>query len=106
MVLGPDGRIMEQGSFQSLKSKNDSFIKKTLEKPVTESSDLETDDSQTSPGKKIIKAPTDDDVGELSRRTGDVAVYSYYLKAIGWGYTVTALMIITIHAFSANFPRE
>ncbi|KAL2005900.1 hypothetical protein VTN00DRAFT_10393 [Thermoascus crustaceus] len=56
VVLGPDGGIMEQGSFQN--------------------------DSQTSPGKKMIKAPIDVDFGELSRRTGDVAVFSYYLKAI------------------------
>ncbi|KAL1961481.1 hypothetical protein VTN77DRAFT_1838 [Rasamsonia byssochlamydoides] len=76
VVLGPDGRVVEQGSFESLKSK-DAFIKEMLDKLTTDSADIEdSNQSKVSPGKKMIKTPTDDDVADVSRRTGDIAVYS------------------------------
>jgi ATP-binding cassette subfamily C (CFTR/MRP) protein 1 len=58
-------------------------------------------------GKKssTVQGPTSEQFADLSRRTGDTSVYLYYLKSIGFRYSVLAAAIILSHLFAVNFPR-
>lgn len=112
MVLGGEGKIIEQGKFRDLRLK-DGFVNKIVLKP--ELLLLNTDkaeqngSSATAPStstSKPLRGPTASDMDDISRRIGDTAVYKYYLRAIGWKI---ALVIVTgsfIYMLSANFPRQ
>ena len=54
----------------------------------------------------VPKTLTPEIISDMSRQTGDIAVYSYYLRAIGWRPVLGACLIILVYAFSTNFPRE
>ena len=48
---------------------------------------------------------TEDDVqAEANRRTGDVAIYLYYVRAVGWIATIIFIVAITIFIFGISFP--
>ena len=73
MVLGTDGKIAQQGTYDTLRSQSGyirSIILKTPEHlgPSSEAA------SQPLPN-KLLKGPSDDDVKDLGRKTGDIAVY-------------------------------
>jgi ATP-binding cassette subfamily C (CFTR/MRP) protein 1 len=52
------------------------------------------------------KGPTQDDLLDLTRRTGDIAVYKYYAKSIGWDYSIMFMAANIAFAFTYSFPRE
>lgn len=69
----------------------------------------ESVDGDSSLKEKAVTVPktlTPEIISDMSRQTGDIAVYSYYLRAIGWRLVLGACLIILAYAFSANFPRE
>jgi hypothetical protein len=107
IVLNPDGYIAERGSFHDLKMTN-TYIKQMLSMSTKNDYDSKHVDTNgfDSILRSTVKKPSDDDIAEVARRTGDIAVYKYYLRAIGSRQTLLPMMIITIYSFSANFPRE
>jgi len=42
----------------------------------------------------------------LSRRTGDVQIYLFYIKSVGWWATLIFVVAITGFAFSLSFPSK
>ena len=100
-MLNSGGRIEKQGSAQSL------CLASAVEvRPSADSSKALTDSEDNSPSTKRVETLTVDDIADIARRTGDTAVYKYYLKAIGWRHTLVAVLIIIVHTFSSAFPRE
>ncbi|KAJ9315863.1 hypothetical protein DTO271D3_3841 [Paecilomyces variotii] len=104
IVFDPEGHITGQGSFEDLKMTN-TYIKQMLATSTKNDSNHADTNKSDSTLRKTVKKPSDDDIAEVARRTGDIAVYKYYLRAIGWQHTLLAMMIITIYSFSANFPQ-
>ncbi|KAJ9195019.1 hypothetical protein DTO164E3_7003 [Paecilomyces variotii] len=104
IVFDPEGHITGQGSFEDLKMTN-IYIKQMLATSTKNDSNHIDTNKSDSILRKTVKKPSDDDIAEVARRTGDIAVYKYYLRAIGWQHTLLAMMIITIYSFSANFPQ-
>ncbi|RAL17389.1 P-loop containing nucleoside triphosphate hydrolase protein [Aspergillus homomorphus CBS 101889] len=103
IMLDSCGRIEKQSSVQSL-----GLASQTI--PAATETDSEASTSQTerkgqSASTKKVETLTVDDIADISRRTGDVAVYTYYLKAIGWRSTLVACFIIVVHTFSSIFPQ-
>ncbi|KAF4624451.1 hypothetical protein G7Y89_g13720 [Cudoniella acicularis] len=91
IVLGADGRIAEQGTFEMLRTQN-GFVSKLLQNPELlaskSHSELETKDGpkqkQSTTVAKVLRGATANDVADLTRQIGDLSVYKYYLKSIGW----------------------
>ncbi|KAJ9298207.1 hypothetical protein DTO271G3_3812 [Paecilomyces variotii] len=104
IVFDPEGHITGQGSFENLKMTN-TYIKQMLATSMKNDSNYVDTHKSDSILRKTVKKPSDDDIVEVARRTGDIAVYKYYLRAIGWQHTLLATMIIAIYSFSANFPQ-
>lgn len=111
VVLGEDGRIAEQGSFDSLRSQQ-GFVSKLLlhpellepkrvEKPVTH---VRSKTAYTPP--KALRGPTDNDVADLTRRIGDLSVYKYYLKSIGWKIALSEVASCSVYMVAQVFPRK
>jgi hypothetical protein len=43
---------------------------------------------------------------EANRRTGDVAIYRYYVSSVGWIPTIIFVVSITIFIFGISFPSK
>lgn len=104
-MLGSDGRIESQGSYQSLRS-SDGYV---------QSLSIEEDTAGTSEDgiEKTDAIPsTQDDISREAeidlkeRQTGDRSVYVYYLQAAGKANSLFFLVYVAIVAFCYNFPSE
>lgn len=112
IVLGADGKIAEQGHFNDLRSQ-EGFVNKIMLQPeLLRSRSNETDMTEDSPtratkgGAKALQGPTLSDATDLTRRLGDISVYKYYLRAIGWKIVVLDASWGVLFALGSNFPRE
>jgi len=54
-------------------------------------------------GRSPAKA-TEDKVAELSRQTGDLSLYKYYLGFAGFGTVALTWSMMAIHSFCLVFP--
>ncbi len=43
---------------------------------------------------------------DLTRQTGDLAVYAYYFKFIGWRFSLLYLFFVALDIGSPTFSRE
>ncbi|KAF2276608.1 uncharacterized protein EI97DRAFT_377023 [Westerdykella ornata] len=107
VVLGSNGSIVEQGSYDKL-NRAGGYVS---------SFDLPPPDWDFVPEKHIYEAPpkyteqattekvTEDDImAEANRRTGDAAIYLYYIRSVGWIPTLIFVVSITIFIFGQLFP--
>lgn len=106
--LDKDGRITEQGSFEKLNTSG-GYVSEF---------DLALADWNYQPGKHDYEAPprytelqfdssnrTEDDVqAEANRRTGDTAIYFYYIDSVGWIPTIIFIVSMVIFIFGISFP--
>lgn len=114
IVLGADGRITEQGSFEALRSQQ-GFVSKLLlhpelleskrvDKPESDSS-TETKAKAVAALPKALRGPSDNDVADLTRRIGDLSVYKYYLKSMGWRIALSEAASCSVYMLAQVFPR-
>lgn len=100
---------MEQGSFQKL-NETGGYVA---------SFDLPPADWDFAPEKHLYEAPpkytekidsrklTEEDIqAEANRRTGDTAIYLYYVQTVGWIPTIIFIVSITIFIFGQSFPSK
>ncbi|GKT57152.1 ABC multudrug transporter [Colletotrichum tofieldiae] len=90
VILGDDGRIVSQGNFNAIRK---STYLESLSIEETQSS--EADGSETVAFSKSRqqkqsqnKAAETETEQDLLRKTGDTTLYWYYLKSIGWLYSL------------------
>ncbi|CAI6342532.1 unnamed protein product [Periconia digitata] len=107
VALGKEGKIVEQGTFEKL-NRSGGYVS---------SFDLPEPDWDFMPEKHVYEAPpkyterpatekiTEDDIqAETNRRTGDAAIYLYYVQSVGWIPTLIFIVSITIFIFGQSFP--
>lgn len=130
--IGTSGRIAEQGTFSELNNgggyvaslslpradwshvapdqgsstcatpPNDDVVVAEHGKEVMMGSDATT---VTSPGGSETADGDECKVGDgMSRRTGDVQIYLYYVRSVGWWATVLFVLAITGFVFCVSFP--
>jgi ATP-binding cassette subfamily C (CFTR/MRP) protein 1 len=113
VVLGSDGSILEQGTFEDLRSQ-DGFISKLLLHPELLLShtntgvgdNIESKKKPTISDNKPIRGAAVNDTADLTRRIGDLSVYKYYLKSIGWKIALTIASACIISSLAQTFPRK
>ncbi|KAF2439489.1 hypothetical protein P171DRAFT_490190 [Karstenula rhodostoma CBS 690.94] len=107
VALSKEGSISEQGTFDKLNGTGG----------YVANFDLPPPDWDFSPEKHIYEAPpryseranngmvTEDDIqAETNRRTGDVAIYYYYIKSVGWTAALIFMVSVTLFIFGQSFP--
>lgn len=83
LVLDINGSVSEQGNFDSL-MKNNGYVASLSARHIIEGKEPAKEDTT------LAAKPNDDDTArenaaaDIQRPIGDPAVYSYYLKSIGW----------------------
>jgi len=112
IVLGSDGRIAEQGTFEDLRSRN-GFVSKLLLHPellesksskINAGTDSNSKQATTIP--KALRGPSDNDVADLTRRIGDLSVYKYYLRSIGPRIALIGVVSSFVWMLCQAFPRK
>jgi ATP-binding cassette subfamily C (CFTR/MRP) protein 1 len=112
VVLGADGHIIEQGTFNHLRSQ-DGFVSKLLFHPdllepkVNPSLEDSEVNKATQPAvPKALKGPSASDAADLTRQIGDTSVYVYYFKSIGWKISLVNVGSSFLFALGSKFPCE
>jgi ATP-binding cassette subfamily C (CFTR/MRP) protein 1 len=106
-----EGKISEQGAFHDLRSQ-DGFIGKVLLHPELLDSIELKEDSATIPSRikkplpKGLLGPSANDIADLTRRTGDLSVYKYYLASIGWFWSLASAATAIFYTLGTNLPSK
>lgn len=111
--LDAEGRISEQGHFDELNIRG-GYVSSFSLQPADW---LYKPDAMVvpAPGGSITRAPktrkniaesSDDLEAEANRRTGDVSIYLYYIRSIGWPTTLVFIFCITAFVFCTSFPSK
>jgi hypothetical protein len=54
---------------------------------------------------QVASQVTEEEIqAEANRRTGDVAIYRYYISSVGWIPTIIFIVSITIFILGISFP--
>lgn len=135
MCLGPDGKITAQGSFADLNNAGGYVTSLSLSRAnKTRDIDIELVDEDFN--EKITPDTPDDKEGdavaavypmergsdgslsssetlgardaeaEMSRQTGDVQIYLYYVKSVGWWASMVFVVAICGFVFCISFPSK
>lgn len=106
VVLDMAGRIIEQGSFSAL-NKSGGYVSsfglggadwESKPKRYSESPSHSIVDSIEKDKEAIVLEPEHRDTG------GDLSIYRYYIKAIGWFPTIVFMLAMAIFVFCISFP--
>ncbi|KAL1591926.1 hypothetical protein SLS60_011518 [Paraconiothyrium brasiliense] len=109
VALSKEGSISEQGTFEKLNGTGG----------YVANFDLPPPDWDFTPEKHVYEAPpryserankgmvTEEDIqAETNRRTGDVAIYYYYIKSVGWTAALIFMVSVTLFIFGQSFPSK
>ena len=102
IALGEDRKIAEQGTFQDLDSRKGYVHSLNLKGSQANQSDEEE------VGEPVKPVSASDNLAnvqqDLARRTGDIAVYKYYAKSIGWSYGSIIMITALTFALGTTMP--
>jgi ATP-binding cassette, subfamily C (CFTR/MRP), member 1 len=111
LVLNEDGTTKACGKWEDLRQSgvlNEDFIKSTLSKNQPQASEDGTRNEKklSKPLEKIINGPSENDIADLNRQTGDIALYGYYARTIGWKISLGFSTAVAINSLATFFPRK
>ncbi|KAF2119372.1 P-loop containing nucleoside triphosphate hydrolase protein [Lophiotrema nucula] len=107
VALDSDGKITEQGTFDKLNRSGGYVSHFDLPPPdwdfMPEKHNYEAPPKYTE--RAVTNRVTEEDIqAETNRRTGDAAIYLYYVRSVGWIPTIIFIVSITIFIFGQSFP--
>lgn len=102
MVLGSNGAIAEQGTYDVLRSQG-GYIASLLK---TQHTDKDTNsiaiDGRT---RKVSRSPAEPTLQDKARKTGDFAVYRYWFKSISIPSTIAFIGTAAFYSFFRSFSQ-
>lgn len=111
LVLGSDGGILEQGSFNELMALETGFVKTCCETlsdcDVTEQNEPSSAGSTASDLPSQINSTESEPQGfgdESKRQKGSQSTYKHYFKSVGYGLSLSIFVWGAAIGFSQNFP--
>ena len=103
VVLERDGTVLEQGTFDQLRLQG-GFVSNLIIRPgVLGGQEVSPIEQGKAQGSKV-KAVQPPDASDLTRSIGDVAVYKYYFRSIGWKLVTANLTSSFIYMLGSQFP--
>lgn len=103
--LGNDGNATEQGNFQHLNA-NEGYVSSFNLSPPEWDYEPRYTDKEYHNEKMVATLSSQVIEDDSSRRTGDVAVYLYYVNAVGWIPTLIFVIAISAFVFCLSFPSN
>ena len=112
IALDSTGHVAQQGSWSSFQGKEDlchsvlGVEDSTLRRLTTGTESKETKKPLPKALNKALKGPTANDIADLSRRTGDLALYKFYAASFGWKISLAMLASVAAATITTFFPRK
>ncbi|KAE8135416.1 P-loop containing nucleoside triphosphate hydrolase protein [Aspergillus pseudotamarii] len=104
IVLGNEGHVMEQGSFKALDLAGGYISSFALGLP--EQNNAAEKPSNSAKSEIQVSSVEQDEDGDVESpgAGGDISIYLYYVKSIGWLPTLIFIIAITGFVFCISFP--
>jgi ATP-binding cassette subfamily C (CFTR/MRP) protein 1 len=107
VALSKEGKISEQGAFDKLNAAGGYVSSFNLASPdweyTPEKHEYEAPPKYTE--RQVVSQVTEEEIqAEANRRTGDVAIYRYYIGSVGWIPTMIFIVSCSIFIFGISFP--
>lgn len=104
IALDDTGRVLEQGSYQDLQRLGGYVNSLRSGSKIGENANA-AEAAVLEPQKESAAAAKKADMqADLARRTGDTALYGYYLRSIGWRLNIILVVACTVFTFGLKFP--
>lgn len=97
------GKIEHEGTFEQLARAGVVQGKAPSAPHVPKDTESEPQTAKTE--EMILRIAEANEMSDLTRQTGDRAVYQYYFKSVGWPKTLTFVGFTVVHIFAAAFSR-
>ena len=108
IALDPSGRIIQQGSFEEVKStgyvQSLSVKTKTEERSPTGDKNI-PEMAKVMPSMSVADEEIDLRTADLNRQTGDIAVYKHYFGATGIGYAFSFAAMVAVAVVGEKMPE-
>lgn len=101
IALDEKGRVSEHGSFEEI-SKSGAYIKNLFAQPVTVPTSRVPEVELSDETLEELELPEDDQ--DTRRQMGDLTVYTYYFRAVGWGLMSALIISCGAFVFGLTFP--
>jgi ATP-binding cassette subfamily C (CFTR/MRP) protein 1 len=107
VILDSTGHITDQGTFDNLKARR-RLSDSILWSKIGDKSGKEPEVVRKPLAKAAasVKGPTANDFADLTRQTGDVSVYKYYLASISWLWIFLIVFMMSCYTFMTKFQRK
>ncbi|KAB8271856.1 P-loop containing nucleoside triphosphate hydrolase protein [Aspergillus minisclerotigenes] len=104
IVLGNEGHVIEQGSFKALDLAGGYISSFALGLPEQNKAAEKTSNSEKSDVQVSSVEQDEDSEVDGPGAGGDISIYLYYVKSIGWLPTLIFIIAITGFVFCISFP--
>jgi len=104
IALAPNGEVLEQGTFEHLNA-SQGYVRSFSVQQAKRNSEISEPLGKRTLG-AIIKSPLADAMDEKKRQMGDMSIYAYYFRSIGWFSTFLFFVYSAMMGFFSTFPSE
>ncbi|EFQ31083.1 ABC transporter [Colletotrichum graminicola] len=101
VVLG-DNTVKYRGTLDNLPQSPEQILKVNTDAAMNDGKNKEIHADKTLQNQELRVA---DAISDLSRATGDISLYSYYIKAVGFRKFLTLLACTSCYSFFVTFPQ-
>ncbi|KAF6825097.1 ABC multidrug transporter [Colletotrichum plurivorum] len=107
VILGDDGRIVSQGTFDAVRRSAylESLSLEDHQRVETRSDTDSSEKTSKQMGKKQKPSDVKEKEEDLLRRAGDTSLYWYYLESIGWFYGILGAIFLVGEVLFRVFPQ-
>ncbi|KAK1987265.1 ABC transporter [Colletotrichum cereale] len=107
VILGDNGRIAQQGNLETIQN-NPQLKSLALENNLRDDSTPFKNKTTSVPWQQTESPRREAEVDpeqDLLRRAGDITLYWYYLKSVGWSYGSASVIFLVLDCFVRVFPQ-
>lgn len=112
IALDSNGTIAEQGDFEKLNHTGGYVASFSLPPAEWDYKQDEQEIADRAAAKPYVYKAYDPDsaleeaAADASRQTGDVSIYLYYVRSVGWFPTIVFVVSMTVFVFCTSFPSS
>lgn len=108
LVLSAEGKLVQDGTYAELEAR-EGYVGRMISqggRQVDGEEQIAVEKAVSAAVLKVKQGLTSAEMMDLTRRTGDTAVYKYYYKSIGLRNSLLFVVITLAYCFAYNFPRK
>lgn len=104
IVLGNDGQVLEQGSYEDLRSHADGNLELHNTDYIIPDARSKYDSREHNlPQESTSESPDGPSQSDQRRKVADLSIYKYYFSALGWPRISALLLFLVVEAGISGF---